>query len=247
MVLGLARAGAHVAILARGPSAPLDQTLAQIDAIGAQSCVISALGDLLDPVSCERMVAEILEAFGKIDVLVNNAGVPNIGPGAPFWRVSVDQWRLMSHTNTDGVFLMTRAVAPLMIAQRFGKIINISTSDRVMMRKALSPYGPSKAFLEACSRIWSQDLCGTGVTVNVLQPGGVVDTAADITGVATRGRTFLPAPIMVPPLLWLVSDESNAHNGERFNASLWDNNLPLTERIVAARMAQTVCDQPTGS
>src|SRR5262245_22307899 len=231
MVLGLAHAGARVAIVARGPSAQLDETFAQLDALGARSQVISALGDLRDSSACERVVAQVLGAFERIEVLVNNAGVPHAGPGAPFWRVDVDQWRHISHTNTDAVFMITRSIAPSMIAQGFGKIINISTNDHTMVRKHLSPYGPSKAFLEACSRIWVQDLGGTGVTLNVLLPGGPVDTAADVSGVAAQGRTFLPASVMVPPLLWLVSDESNAHNGERFVARLWDDALPLDTRI----------------
>ena len=235
MVLGLVRAGARVAIVARGESPQLDETLAQAEALGARSQVVSALGDLRNPSSCERIAADALAAFGRIDVLVNNAGVPNVGPGAPFWQVSADQWQRISHTNTDGVFFITRAVAPLMIAQKFGKIVNVSTSDRTMVRRNFSPYGPSKAFVEACSRVWAQDLSDTGVTLNVLLPGGVVDTAADVTGIATQGRTFLPASVMVPPLLWLASDASNAHTGERFVASRWDESLPLAARIKAAR------------
>ena len=206
-----------------------------MEELGARSRVVTALGDLRDPASCEKIAAEVLEAFGRLDVLVNNAGVPNVGAGAPFWRVGVDEWRRISHTNTDGVFFITRAVAPSMLAQKFGKIVNVSTSDRTMVRKNFSPYGPSKAFLEASSRIWAQDLADTGVTVNVLLPGGAVDTAADVTGVATPGRRFQPASVMVPPLLWLASDESNAHNGERFVASRWDERLPLAQRIETAR------------
>jgi NAD(P)-dependent dehydrogenase (short-subunit alcohol dehydrogenase family) len=235
MVLGLVQAGARVAIVAQGESAPLSKTLAQVKALGAAANVVQALGDLRNPSDCERMVAEVLAAFGRIDVLVNNAGVPNVGPGAPFWQIDVDLWQRIARTNTDGVFFITRAVAPIMIAQKFGKIINVSTSDRTMVRKNFSPYGPSKAFLEAASRVWAQDLTGTGVTVNVLLPGGVVDTAADVTGVPTPGRIFQPATVVVPPLLWLASDQSNAHNGERFVASRWDERLSLAERIAAAR------------
>jgi 3-oxoacyl-[acyl-carrier protein] reductase len=235
MVLGLLQAGARVAIVARGESAPLSETLTQVDALGARSRVVSALGDLCDPQSCETMAAHVLGAFGRIDVLVNNAGVPNVGPGAPFWQIDVEQWQRMAHTNTDGVFLLTRAVTPSMIAQGFGKIVNVSTGDRTMVRKNFSPYGPSKAFLEAASRIWAQDLAGTGVTVNVLLQGGAIDTIADVTGVPTPGRTFQPATVMVPPILWLASDESNGHTGERFVASRWDDTLPLAERIAKAR------------
>jgi len=235
MVLGLAQAGARVAIVAQGDSPPLAETLALVAASGAASHVISALGDLRKPPDCERMVAEILAAFGRIDVLVNNAGVPNVGPGAPFWEVGVEQWQRMVHTNMDGVFFLTRTVAPAMLAQSFGKIVNVSTGAPTMVRKNFSPYGPSKAFLEAASRIWAQDLAGTGVTVNVLLPGGAVDTAADVTGVPTPGRNFQPASVMVPPILWLASDLSNAHTGERFVASRWDEDLPLAGRIAAAR------------
>jgi NAD(P)-dependent dehydrogenase (short-subunit alcohol dehydrogenase family) len=237
MAVGLAQAGARVAVVASRPSPQLDETMAQLASVGGAPPAIQTIGDLQDPAACERIAAEVLAAFGAIDVLVNNAGVPNVGPGAPFWRVDVDEWRRMAHTNMDGVFFMARSVAPSMIAQGHGKIINVSTSDRTMVRKHLSPYGPSKAFVEACSRIWAQDLADTGVTVNVLLPGGVVDTAADVTGVATPGRSFLPASVMVPPLLWLASDQSNGHNGERFIASLWDDSLPLAQRIEAARQA----------
>jgi len=242
MVLGLARAGARVAIVARSSSAPLDHTLALLDSLGDRSQVITALGDLRDPSACERIAAGVAAAFGTVEVLVNNAAVPNVGPGAPFWRASVDEWRRISHTNADAVFLMTRAVAPMMIAQGFGKLINVSTNHRTMVRKHTSPYGPSKAFVEACSRIWAQELAGTGVTLNVLLPGGAVDTVADVTGVATPGGNFLPASVMVPPLLWLVSDESNAHSGERFVARLWDESLPLETRIERAR--QCGADEP---
>jgi NAD(P)-dependent dehydrogenase (short-subunit alcohol dehydrogenase family) len=235
MALGLAQAGARVAVVARGPGPQLDETMQRVAALGAGARVIRALGDLRDPAACDRIAAEALAAFGRIDVLVNNAGVPNVGPGAAFWNVDVETWRSIAHTNMDGVFFMARSVAPTMIAQRAGKIVNVSTSERTMVRKHLSPYGPSKAFVEACSRIWAQDLAGTGVTMNVLLPGGAVDTAADVTGVTTPGRTFLPASVMVAPLLWLVSAESDGHTGERFVASQWDETLPLPQRIEAAR------------
>jgi len=235
MVLGLLEAGARVAIVARGDSKPLAETLRQVDALGARARVVSALGDLCDPAACEKIAAEVLTAFGRIDVLVNNAAIPHVGPGAPFWRTGIEEWQRMSRTNTDGVFFIARAVAPSMIAQKFGRIVNVSTGAATMMRKNFSPYGPSKAFLEAASRIWAQELADTGVTVNVLLPGGAVDTAADVTGVATPGRTFHPATVMVPPILWLASDESNGHTGERFVASRWDESRLLAERIAKAR------------
>lgn len=73
--------------------------------------------------------------------------------------------------------------------------------------------------------------------MNVLCPGGVVDTAADVTGVEGSGKKFLPATVMVPPLLWLAADESNDVNGQRFVACLWDDTLDLDARIGRAKLS----------
>lgn len=234
MTLALMGAGCNVAVVATGDSAPLRETLAQArKAAGREPFV--ALGDLRAPDDCARMARELAGALGRVDALVNNAGVPNVGPGAPFWKLDADYWLRMSHSNTDGVFFLTKELVPAMIERGFGRIVNISTGDRTMVRKHLAPYGPSKAFLEAASRIFAQDLEGTGVTVNVLLPGGAVDTIADVTGKATAGKTFLAADVMNDPLLWLVSDLSSGRTGERFVASLWDETLPLAARVEKAR------------
>jgi 3-oxoacyl-[acyl-carrier protein] reductase len=122
-----------------------------------------------------------------------------------------------------------------MLARRRGKIVNISTSDRTLVRKQGSPYGPSKAFVEAASRIWAQDLEGTGVTVNVLLPGGAFDNSRPDAPDAPPGGATLPASIMRAPAVWLASDLSDGHTGERFIAKSWNEDLPLPERIAAAR------------
>ena len=86
-----------------------------------------------------------------------------------------------------------------MIAQKFGRIVNVSTERSHDGAQALLALRAVEGLPGGGSRIWAQDLAGTGVTVNVLLPGGAVDTAADVTGVATPGRTFQPASVMVPP------------------------------------------------
>jgi 3-oxoacyl-[acyl-carrier protein] reductase len=235
MALALARAGARVALVASRRSAQLDETMARASALGAKERAIAVTGDLRRAADCERIAAEVRAAFGSVHVLINNAALSMAGPGEPLWRADVDEWRRMVATNIEGLFLMTRSVAPAMVAQGFGKIVNVSTGAGTMVRKFYAPYGPSKAFVEAASRIWAQEFAGTGVTVNVLLPGGAVDTAADVTGTPTAGRTFLPASVMVAPALWLASDRSDGHTGERFVASRWDERLPLAARIAAAR------------
>ena len=242
MTLALMAAGCNVAIVATGDSAPLRETLSLArKATGGEPFV--ALGDLRAPDDCARMAHALSGALGRVDALVNNAGVPNVGPGAPFWKLDAEYWLRMSHSNTDGVFFLTKELVPAMIERGFGRIVNISTGERTMVRRNLAPYGPSKAFVEAASRIFAQDLEGTGVTVNVLLPGGAVDTIADVTGKATAGKAFLPADVMNDPLLWLLSDLSAGRTGERFVASLWDETLPLGERIEKAR--QCGADAPS--
>ncbi len=234
MAVSLASAGARVAVVASRQSPQLDETMLRLRAAGAGR-VMAVTADLRRPQDCERIVGEVTDAFGRVDVLVNNAAISMAGPGEPVWRADIEEWRRMVATNVDSPFFMLRAVAPAMVARRFGKIINVSTGLGTMVRKLYAPYGPSKAFLEAASRIWAQELAGTGVTVNVLLPGGAVDTAADVTGHPTPGRTFQPATVMNAPILWLASDLSNGHTGERFVASRWDEGKPLDERIAAAR------------
>jgi NAD(P)-dependent dehydrogenase (short-subunit alcohol dehydrogenase family) len=235
MALGLLAAGARVALVSTGPSGPLDQTLALAEKAAPRANWTSLTADLRDPAHCARVEAEAQHAFGKIEMLVNNAAVAMSGDGPSFWDIDSDFWDRLLRTNCDSVFYMSRAVAPAMRAAGFGKIVNISSSDRSMARPRFTPYGPSKAFIEACSRAWAEELRDSGVTMNVLCPGGVVDTAADVSGQPATGKTFLAATVMVPPLLWLASDESNAVTGQRFLANLWDEKLPLEARIAAAR------------
>lgn len=235
MALGLLEAGARVALASTGPSGPLDATLAAARERASPDQFKSVFGDVRRYEDCVKICAEAVATFGQIDVLINNAAIPMAGEGPPFWEIAPRDWVRMTQTNCDSVFFMSRAAVPAMMARGSGKIVNISTSERTMVRPRYSPYGPSKTFVEACSRIWAQELKGTAVTVNVLSPGGAIDTAADVSGVVTEGKAFLPASVMVAPTLWLCSAASDGISGDRFVASLWKDELPLAERIAAAR------------
>ena len=86
-----------------------------------------------------------------------------------------------------------------------------------------------------CPRIWAQDLQGSGVTVNVLLPGGAIDTRLDAPREPPPGSRTLPVSVIRGPALWLASDQSNGHSGQRFLARLWNESLPIDERVAAAR------------
>ena len=101
-------------------------------------------------------------------------------------------WREIIVTNVNGTFLMARSAAPHLVAAGWGRIVNITTSLPTMQRRANSPYGVSKAAIEAETLIWAKDLEGTGVTVNSLIPGGAADT--DFVHMAARKELAAVGP-----------------------------------------------------
>lgn len=231
MALGLARTGVRVLATAAREHAELEAVVARQ---AGGDAIVPMLADVTRRADAERVVAAALERFGRLDVLVNNAGrgmryVSERFMTEPtrFWEVEPETWRMVIDTNVNGPFLMARAAAPHMIRAGWGRIINISMNHSTMRRAGFSPYGPSKAALESETVIWAQDLRGTGVTVNALLPGG-----ATLTGMipehapqAIRERLLDPA-IMVAPLLWLTGPAADAVTGCRLRANLWDPQRP---------------------
>jgi len=183
--------------------------------------------------SADGAVAEVTGTtrarFGHIDILVNNAG---IGPGAirpdswqrplKFWEVTADQWRRFVAVHTTAPFMLANAVVPEMMRQGWGRIVNVTTSLGTMIRDGSPTYGPSKAALEALSAIMAKDLDGTGVTVNVLVPGGVTNTPMISDAAGFDRATLIQPEVMAPPLLWLLSDAAQKVTGRRFLAVYWD-------------------------
>ncbi len=237
MVLGLAAAGAQVI-------ATSARSLSEVEAVAAESSarfvggtVLPILADATQPDDCAAVSRAAVERFGRIDVLVNNAGrgmrlVSDDFLTVPtrFWEVEPAVWRDIVDTNVNGPFLMARACAPTLIASGRGRIVNISMNHETMRRAGFSPYGPSKAALESETIIWAQDLAGTGVTVNALLPGGATETGLIPPSVGLEARAAMLRPaIVVPPLLWLASDASGAFTGQRIDAKLWRSDLPPAE------------------
>jgi NAD(P)-dependent dehydrogenase (short-subunit alcohol dehydrogenase family) len=177
----------------------------------------------------KRVVEGTLSTYGRIDILVNNAarGMRFVSENfltlpKPFWEVDPEVWQMVIETNVNGVFLMTQAVIPKMLQQGSGRIINVSINYETMTRKGFSPYGPSKAALESMSIIWSQELLGTGITLNVLLPGGATDTGMIPESFPEhQRRTLLNPAIMGPPAVYLASEEASEITGRRITAKGW--------------------------
>jgi NAD(P)-dependent dehydrogenase (short-subunit alcohol dehydrogenase family) len=229
MALGLL--GAALDVVAVDRTGPALQTLAG-EAEGKPGVIRTIRADLSEPAAFDRVVATTLEGSGRIDVLINNAGIgqASIRPDRRtnpirFWEVTPEQWQRFVAVNATAPIMMARAVLPHMRAANRGRIVTVTTSLGTMVREGYLLYGASKAAAEAAMASLSADLNGSGVTCNVLVPGGVTNTGIVGDDAGDRSRMLQPG-IMVPPLLWLVSDAAAGVNGRRFIAADWDTALP---------------------
>jgi 3-oxoacyl-[acyl-carrier protein] reductase len=172
----------------------------------------------------DRLVQRALDVRGRIDVLVNNAarGMRFVNERfmtdpRPFWEADPVSWRMVIETNIVGVFLMSRAVVPHMLAAGRGSIINVTINEATMTRRGFSPYGPSKAALEAMTRVWEAELEDSGVALNMLAPGGATATGM-VPDDVPQGAELLDPEIVVPAALHLALTQTS---GERILATEW--------------------------
>ncbi len=231
-VKGLLGAGIRVAAVDRTRDG-LAAVAANAHEQGREGALLTIEADLASDSAHTEIVGKTRGHFGKIDILVNNAGVgqATLRPGnwqdpLRFWDVTSEQWRLFVAVHTTAPLALANAVVHDMMAARWGRIVNVTTSLGTMIRNGSPTYGPSKAALEALSAIMAKDLDGTGVTVNVLVPGGVTNTPMVPQEAGFDRQDMIQPEVMAPPLLWLLSDAAAAVTGRRFLAVHWDPKLP---------------------
>ncbi|MDI1346253.1 MAG: SDR family NAD(P)-dependent oxidoreductase [Pseudolabrys sp.] len=188
---------------------------------------------------CNAAIEATVAHFGRVDGLVNNAGIgmSSIRPDAEtrhpdIEELTPDVWDRFYMVNVRGPMMLTRAAVPHMRKAGWGRVVNNTTSYKTMLR--VLPYGAMKSALESMSAVWAQQLAGTGITVNVLVPGGPTDTPfiADAAG-WPRDKMLRP-DIMAAPIRWLISDAANDVTGRRITASEWDTTLVADEAAAAA-------------
>jgi gluconate 5-dehydrogenase len=219
MASALAASGATVALTGRSGS--------RASSVAAELPGAVGIGmDVRDESSVARAVDEAWSRLGGIDMLVNNAGrgMRTVNPRfmthpQGFWEVPVEGFRAVVETNLTGYFLVAREVAPRMLAAGAGRIVTISVSESTMRRAGFVPYGPSRAGSEALSRVMAADLLGTGVTVNVLLPGGLTATGMLPPDAVPEGVEVLDPAVMGPPIVWLASDDAVGVHDERIVAA----------------------------
>jgi 3-oxoacyl-[acyl-carrier protein] reductase len=233
MTLGLAAVGHRVAaaeLSSRGDAISDLKQRAQAAGLADRIAVVEC--DVTRYADCTAAVQKTIDRFGGVHGLVNNAaigmqdfGPVQVGTRRKFYEADATAWCKSIETNLCGPYLMAKAVAPILVRQGFGRIVNITTSHFTMVMEGFSPYGPSKAGLEAATVIWATDLAGTGVTVNALVPGGPANTRMiPLAEIADRS-TLIQPEAMVEPITWLMSRAADGVSSRRIIAKNWNAQL----------------------
>jgi 3-oxoacyl-[acyl-carrier protein] reductase len=217
-----ARAGARVVLVDARPDA-VDDAAAGLRAEGHR--VVAGQCDVSDPVQVEALVAATIAREGRIDVLVNNAGI--MGRVAPIWELSVEEWEHVLAVDLTSVFLVSRAVVPHMRAQRRGAIVSIASIAGKEGTPNLVPYSVAKAGIIAFTKALGKEVVGDGIRVNCVAPGVVAtpllhQLTADATQImlskAPMGR-FGTADEVAAVVQFLASDDASFITSQCFDAS----------------------------
>ncbi|MFC1898951.1 SDR family NAD(P)-dependent oxidoreductase [Chloroflexota bacterium] len=169
MALGFANSGAHVVICSRN-KANIEKVSKEIKALGRRSLAI--VTDVCIKEQITAMVDKVIDEFGRIDILVNNSGV---GRHAPILDMPEADWDIVIDTNLKGVFLCTQAVAKHMVNQKYGKIINITSTVALgAVEEGSSPYISSKFGVVGFTKSSAREFGKYGINVNAIAPGRIL-------------------------------------------------------------------------
>ena len=240
VIAGALLAAGHAVAAVDRDEAALDRLAAEHKQAKNRLCPIAA--DLASDAACERAVAAARARFGPIEAIINNAGIgmSSVRPDAEARAPGIEEltpavWDGFMAIFVRAPIVLVRAALADMKQGGFGRIVNNTTSYVTMLR--VLPYGAAKAALESMSAVWAKELEGSGITVNVLVPGGPTDTAliSDASG-WPRDKMLRPQ-IMGPPAAWLVSDAASGFTGRRITAARWDMTLEPAQAAERASRA----------
>lgn len=183
IALALAEAGADIAITARTNIADAEAVAEGVRALGRKG--VACTCDVSDSASVEALFEKVKQDFGKIDILVNNAGITRDGL---ILRMTDEAWDTVLDANLKGTFICTRAAAKVMIKQRSGRIINITSVMGMVGNPGQANYSASKAGIIGFTRTVARELGSRGVTVNAVAPGFIETQMTDaLEGDARQG------------------------------------------------------------
>jgi len=213
------RSGARVALWDR------DIALAQQTAAALGPAAIAMSCDVADPGAVEHAVGATAKALGKVEILVNNAGIA--GATATTWDTDPEEWRKVMRVNLDGPFICSRAVVPLMIAQNYGRIVNIASIAGKEGNPNAAHYSASKAGVIALTKSLGKELAGYNIAVNAVTPAAAKTaifeqiTQAHIDYMLSKipRNRFVTVEEVAALVAWLVSEENSFTTGAVFDIS----------------------------
>jgi len=214
-----AASGARVAIWDR------DMALAERSAAELGERVTAIVCDVTDPAKVAEARDATVSRLGRIHILVNNAGIA--GTNAKTWETDVEEWRKVMRINLDGPFICSRAVAPLMIAQNYGRIVNIASIAGKEGNPNAAHYSASKAGLIALTKSLGKELAGYDIAVNAVTPAAAKTAIFDqltqehidfMLSKIPRNR-FVTVEEVAALVAWLASAENSFTTGAVFDIS----------------------------
>jgi NAD(P)-dependent dehydrogenase (short-subunit alcohol dehydrogenase family) len=211
LALAFAREGARVVVNARSEES-VRPIAGEVEDASAE--VLAVAADVSKGADVERLVGESVEHFGKIDVLVNNAGL--LGPRVAIEDYPEDEWRRIIDANLTGPFLVSRAAIPYL--SDGASIINVVSGVSVEGRAEWGAYSVSKFGMEGLNQILAAELAERGVRVNAVDPGGMRTDMRAAAYPEEDPQTRITPEENTAVFLYLASDESEGVTGERFKA-----------------------------
>jgi 3-oxoacyl-[acyl-carrier protein] reductase len=215
ITLALAAHGAKVAV---NYASNADAAAETVQAAGGDGAAIAVAGDVADPAVGVKLVEATIAAFGRIDILINNAGVT---ADDLILRMSEDEWDRVIDTNLKGTFHVTKAAIRPMVRQRWGRIISVSSVAGLVGNAGQANYSAAKAGIIGFTKAIAKEVASRNITSNVIAPG-FVDTEMtasltdaqrqEIVRMVAVGRTGNPEDI-APAAVFLASDEAAYING----------------------------------
>ena len=220
VAIRLAKSGAKIAVNYAGNQAAAEEVKQIIEQNGGAAILVQA--DISNAESVDAMVAAVMEAFGRIDILVNNAGITR---DTLLMRMKEADWNAVIQTNLTGVFYVTKAVSKIMMKQRYGKIVNMSSVVGLMGNAGQANYAAAKAGVIGFTKSMAKELAARNITVNAIAPGFI---ATDMTAVLSDKvkedlATKIPmgrlgeADDIASAVLFLVSDSASYITGQTLN------------------------------
>jgi len=208
IVRDFAQTGAQLALTSRSMET-LQELMAQIDL--PEERIVSISADVTQVQRVDALVRDVVDRFGRLDVLLNTVG--GWSGGASVGKTSVEDWEHMLNLNLHSAFLLSRAVLPHMLASGWGRILHVSSKTAVEPRPKQVGYVVSKMGLIALTRVIAAEVKGTGVTANVILPS-IIDTPANRTSMPKANPQKWVSPRQIAAMMrWLCSDTGSALNG----------------------------------